>query len=303
MSDRHLKALVGALVLAVGAWLVTNLLSGGDGAIGASGEVLNVFEGVTPESIEAVRLAGPSGGVTLTRADDGWSADGFDADSATVQRLLASLAEAEVGDLVAANPANHRRMGVSADSAITLEMDAGGRTRSILVGDQGPRFETSYVRMPDEDEVYLLEGDLRVHVRRPLDDWRNRNIVRVDTSLVARIEVERDDDAYTVVRGDSLWTFEDGSEADQGQVRNILAELRSVLAAGFLTEGDSLFGLPEAASAVAYAEDGSVLAEVTIGAGEGERWARTPADSVVYRISAFRAGRLVPTVEDVRPEG
>ena len=262
-----------------------------------------LFADVTPESVESVRLAGPSGGVALVRRADGWSADGFDADSAIVARLLAALASSEVGALAAANPANHERMGVSADSAITLAVEAAGRTRTILVGKQGPRFETSYVRVPDEDEVYLLEGDLRVHVRRPLDDWRNKNIVRVDTSAVTRIAVERDGEAYSVVRGDSLWTFDDGAEVDQGRVRNILAELRGVLAAGFLSEGDSLFSLPLAASTVAYGGDGSVLAEVTLGAGDGERWARTPGDSVVYRISAFRAGRLVPTLEEVRPEG
>jgi hypothetical protein len=294
MSDRTLKALVGALVVAVAAWLVTNLLSGGGGAIGASGAVVEVFDGVTPESVESIRLAGASGQVALSRVESGWSADGFDADSATVQRFLSSLATVEVGDLVATNPANHERMGVSADSAITLEMDAAGRSRSVLVGKQGPRFETAYVRVPEEDEVYLLEGDLRVHVRRPLDDWRDKNVVRVDTSLVARIEVERNGEAYTVVRG---------SEAEQGRVRNILAELRAVLAAGFLTEGDSLYALPQGASNIAYSGDGSVLAEVTLGAGDGERWARTPGDSVVYRISSFRAGRLVPTLDEVRPEG
>jgi len=303
VSDRTLKALVGALVIAVAVWLLSNLLSGGGGAIGASGDVVGVFEGVTQDGVDLVRLSGPSGDVTLSRVEGGWTADGFAADSATVQRLLSSLAEAEVGDLVAINPANHERMGVSADSAIVLELEATGRTRTVLVGNQGPRFETAYVRMPDEDEVYLLEGDLRVHLRRPLDDWRNKNIVRVDTSRVERLALERDGDRYVVIRGDSAWSFEDGGEVDQNRVRNVLAELRSVLAAGFLTEGDSLYGLAQAASAVAYADDGSVLAEVTLGAGEGERWARTPGDSIVYRISAFRAGRLVPTLEEVRPEG
>jgi len=44
-----------------------------------------------------------------------------------------------VGDLVATNPANHERMGVSADSARTVELDVAGATRALMFGDEGPR--------------------------------------------------------------------------------------------------------------------------------------------------------------------
>lgn len=300
MSERALKQLVGALVIVVGVWLLASFLSRGSGAIRASGDIVDFFAGIDPDSLQVVRLGGGAGSVELRRVGSAWQADGFRADSATVARLMDSLRRMEVGDLVATNPANHQRMGVSADSALTFEVEVGGQKRTLLVGNQGPRFGTSYGRLPGEDDVYLLEGDLRVQVRRPLNDWRNKNIARVDTSRVARVEVERDGDAYTVVRGDSVWTLEGGGEADATQVRNILTELSTVLAAGFLTEADSVYALPRGGSNVAYAADGQVLADITLGSGEGERWARAAGDSVVYRLSTFRVGRLAPTLEAIR---
>ena len=169
------------------------------------------------------------------------------------------------------------------------------------MGKQGPRFGTAYGRLPGEDAVYVIEGDLRVHVRRRLDDWRDKEIVAIDSSRVSRIEVERDGDAYTLVRGDSAWSFEDGGEVDAFQVRNVLIELSSMIASGFLTEEDSLFALPQGGSNIAYSTDGDVLAEVTIGSGEGERWARTVGVDIVYRLSTFRVGRIAPTRDAVEP--
>lgn len=302
MSERGLKRLVGALVIVVALWAVTSLLSGGGGSIAASGAIAGFFDEITPTSVDVVRLDGSDGPIELLREDSAWTANGFEADAAVIGRMFAALYDVEIGDLVATNPANHDRMGVSQDSAVTFEVQVSGETRTILVGKTGPRFATAYGRLPDEDEVYLIEGDLRVHVTRRLDDWRNKQIVAIDTSRAVRLEVERDGDAYTLVRGDSAWTFEDGAEAVAFQVRNILAELSSLIAAGFVMEGDSLYASPPGGVISAYSADGVTLATVTIGEGEGERWVRASGNDVVYRLSTFRVGRLAPTREAMEPE-
>ncbi len=301
MSEHTLKRLVGALAIAVVLWVVASLFAGGGGSIGASGDISGVFDGMNESSIDVVRLNASDGPIELRREDAVWTANGFRADEAAVDRLLGLLPDVEIGDLAATNPGNHDRMGVSEDSAATFEVDMGADTRTLLVGKQGPRFGTAYGRLPGEDAVYVIEGDLRVHLRRTLDDWRDKEIVAIDSSRVGRIEVERDGDAYALVRGDSAWTFEDGGEVDAFQVRNVLIELSSMIASGFLTEEDSLFALPQGGSNIAYSMDGDVLAEVTIGSGEGERWTRTVGVDIVYRLSTFRVGRIAPTRDAVEP--
>ena len=301
MSDRTLKLLVGALAVAVALWAVVSLMSGGGGAIGATGEAAGFFDGMDGASIESVRLEGPTGTVELTNTAEGWRVNGWEAGPTTVDRFLTALAEAEVGDLAAANPANHARMGVSADSAVTLEVRLAGGARALLVGDQGPRFGTAYGRLPERDEVYVIEGDLRGHVRRGVNEWRDTEILVVDTASVARVEVERGGDVYALVRGDSAWTFEGGDPVDPIQARNVLTELASMIAAGFLTATDSIYALPQGGSSTAYAVDGRVLADITVGSGEGERWVRAAGDSIVYRLSTFRVGRLIPTRETLTP--
>lgn len=303
MSERTLKQLVGALAVVAGLWLVASLVTGGGGAIDAPTALSETFDGVDATSVTAVRFIQPEDTVEL-RPDAGrWRVNGWQADSGNVARFFAAIAETSVTDLMATNPANHDRMGVSADSARTLEIDIDGATRSLVVGHEGPRFSTAYARLPGEDEVYLLEGGIRAHLVRGLDDWRNRRVVAIDTSAVTRITVRRDDDVFTLLRGDSAWTFDDGGEAVSRQVQSILSELGGALVgSGIVSEEDSIFALPVGSSTVAYSESGDVLAEVTLGSGTGERWATAAGDSVRYRIASFRADLITPTLESVRPE-
>ena len=88
------------------------------------------------------------------------------------------------------------------------------------------------------------------------------------------IAIERDGDSYVLVRGDSLWTFEDGAEMNPATVRSVMMDLSSPMAVGFLEEGDSLALMDQGASTVLYDADGAVLVEITFGSGESDRWAR-----------------------------
>lgn len=305
MSQDTLKKLVLALIVALVLWGVLTVFPGGGRSVDASPDVVAFLDGVDDEaSIQSVRLRSPEGDtVLLAHSDGSWTVNGFPTDSARMAQFLDALSQAGVRELVARNAANHERMGVAADNAYTLEVDAAGYTGSLLLGDAGSRYGTTYVRAPNEDEVYLVEGNLNTHARRSVDDWRSKRIVAVDTASVMGLDVTRDGSRYSLTRGDSTWTFEDGTEADAATVRNILTELGDLRASGFLTEEDSVATLPPGGSVVATSADGTPLASVELGSGDNERWATRVGDSTLYRLGSYRVDRLAPLRERLVPSG
>lgn len=303
MSERQLKQLVGALAIAAAVWAVSLLFSSRSGGIVATGAIARVFDGVDASSVRRVQIVTAGTSVDLARSGDSWTANGFPADPAAVTRLLEVLPDLEIGDLTATNPSNHARMGVASGSATAVTFTLAEGERAILVGKGGQRFGTAYVRLPDSDEVYLMDGDLLGQTARSLDQWRDRTMIALDTAAVARVEVVRRGERYTLMRGDSTWTLEGGPEAQASAVSGVLAELSSLVATGFLAEGDSIAGLDLEATTRAFSENGDLLGVITVGAGEGDRWARTTTDEYVYRVSSFRAGRIAPAREDVEPSG
>jgi hypothetical protein len=303
MSQKTLKKLVLALVVASALWGIVTVYPSDERAADASSELVAFLEGVGEEaSIHAVRLRPPAGDtVELTRTDGSWTVNEFPTDSSRVAQLFEVLSSAEVRELVSRNAANHGRMGVADGDTHTIEVDAEGYAGAMVLGEAGARYGTTYVRVPGEDEVYLLEGNLSVHARRSHDDWRSKRVVALDTASIERIDVSRDGSTYSLSRGDSAWTFEDGSETNEATVRNILSELGDLRAAGFLSEGDSVAGLPAGGSVVAVAADGTTLASIELGSGEGERWVRRLGDAVIYRMGSYRIDRVAPVRERLEP--
>jgi hypothetical protein len=305
MSQETLKRLVGALIVAVVVWGVLSLASGSGRAPVPSGALADLVVALADTaSLDTLRFdgAGPEP-VELARSGGRWTVDGLAVDSGTVVRLLDGLAGASLGDVAAKNAANHARMGLDTDSARTLEILVDGTPRTLLIGNQGPRYGTTYVRLPDQDEVHVLETDLRSHARRALDDWRSKRIVAVDTASVVGLEVERDGERYVLERGDSTWAFADGAPADGGTVRSLLGELHVLKGDGFLAEEDSLAATPVGGRLVARGSDGATIADIELGSGTGDRWARAPGGTVVYRMASYRLDRILPPRERVEGSG
>jgi hypothetical protein len=303
MSPRTLKRLLGALGAAAAVWLVVFLVSNREVSEPAiEGSIATFFEGVSDSTLDAVRFTRPDGSVELRKVGADWEVNGFRSDSGAVARFFGVLAESRVESLAANNPSNHARMGVSVDSAAAMVLEAGGATRTLLIGLDGPRAVTMYARMPDEDAVYLVASGLRAYAHRQLEDWRNRRMLAIDTSQVRRIAVTRERASYELVRADSVWTFANGSPTDARQVQGILNELQGGLVASrFVAPTDSIGLLPQGGSTTAYGPNGEQLAVVTVGSGSGDRWGMVAGDSVRYRLASFRVDAIVPTLESMRP--
>lgn len=300
MSAKTLKILVWVLVIALALWggvtLVSRWTGGGPTAAPALADLL---QRARADSVSLVRLEGPDDSVVLRRTGKKWTVNGLATDSTIVANFFSTLNNTKIGALVSTNPANQAAMGVSKDSAWTLAFDLAGKTHTLLVGKTGPRYGTAYVRLPNQDRVYLANGNLHSEVTRRRDGWRNKRIVSVDTSAVHRVEIRRDGHAYTLVRADSTWTLAGGGAADQTAVQDILEELSGLQASGFIEKGDSLGKRPEGAHIVALSASGDTLGQLSLGSGKGARWARTPGDSVTYRLAAWHVDRLVPERKNV----
>jgi len=296
--------LIGALGTALVLWLVVRTAAGGAGNGAAGSGVQALLASIDTGRAERILLTGAEEPVELARQGGRWTVGGHDADSTLVGRFLRALASASVDGLAATNPANHARMGLAPEEADTLRVvTTDGEERTLLVGHAGPRTGTVFVRLPGEDEVWVVEGDLRAHVGREADGWRDRHMLAVDTGTVRALEIVHEGDRIRVEREDSTWTFAGGEAVAPTVVRDVLSELSDLVASGFLAEGDSLAAEPELGSVTALGVGGEMLARVRVGSGESARWARVEGDPALYRVTRFRAERLVPSRERLRPPG
>jgi len=299
MSERTLKTILGALGILVVLWLGSILLSGRRGGGPAPDRgIASLFEGLDETTVSAVRIVGPDQTVALERSSGVWTVNGNPADSSTVTRFWSALEGAEVGGVVANNPSNHERLGLSADSTWTVDFTlADGGMASVLVGKTGPIFPSGYVRLPDQDAVVVVSGDFRPTVILSVTQWRDKTILRVDTAAVVRVVLETDEGIHVAERADTTWSV-DGEPANANTMRSVLDELANLLALGFVENGEAFEENPK--RVIALGTEADTLGIVVITGESGTRHARTPGSAIVFEIPIFRADRITPSIEALR---
>lgn len=294
MSEKTLRlALYSLAAVTVLYVAVTLLRGGGNGTQATDSALAEAFAEMAGESHTRFDIAGPRDTLRLEREVDGWTVNGFAADSGAVSRFLRAVEDVAIASVAATNPANHGRLGVTADSAWSL---GAGDGPVVLLGKTGNRFRTAYVRLPDEDRVSLIEGDLRSAAARSLVDWRDKMILRLDTALVAGISVTRDGETAMYARQDSSWTSR-GGEADATTVRNILQELANMRASGFAPQDVAMPDEPER-MVVASDADGNELASLTLAEGDGNFHVSSADSPYIFEVPTFRANRVAPEPPD-----
>ncbi|MBI4538708.1 MAG: DUF4340 domain-containing protein [Gemmatimonadetes bacterium] len=298
MSEKALKTVLGIVAALVAAYAITyfvRTLAGGE----SSSALGDALQRVNVESVQEMRITGTTDTIVLSRDGASWKVNGHRADTASVGRLWSALSGTRVGDVVAENPTNHARLGVAADSAWTVEVrTAAGDTTRFLVGKAGPVYPSLYARMPDGDRVHLVTGDLRNVITRPLSDWRDKTIVRLDTAAVHQILIERDGKRYALQRADSTWSV-DGEPADLAPVRDLLSELADLQAYGFPPDTAGFGDKPRTVLALGAGSD--TLAHLTLASPDGINFRVSAAGNpTLYELSSWRADRLAPAKETVK---
>ena len=266
MSEKTLKGAIYFLAAVTGLYLLTALLGRDAPASGAAGsDLADILANADEASATWVEIAGPEGSVRLERAGQTWTVNGFPADSAAVARFWSGVRETEVASVAATNPANHERLGVTAETAWRIEF--GDQGSPILLGNAGSRFRTSYARLPDEDAVHLLSGDLHASATRTVSDWRDKVVMALDTSQVAQVRVRRDAATHTFDRQDSTWTV-NGADADASMVASLLQELAAFTATGFAADSIQMKASPDR-SVTALDAFGAEIASLALDEGDG----------------------------------
>lgn len=258
-------------------------------------------------SLRTVRILNGKNGDTirLERHDAGWTTNGHPADSAKVADLLASLDTLRTFRIVARNPANHARLGVTAETGRRIELAAdSGSAFSFFLGSRARGSDGSYVRRDGEAEVYLLTDPAAGYLGRDPDGWRIRLIAALDTGRIREIVMERKGRRTVLDRKDSGWTA-DGMPADSATVAKLLARLVEIRASGYPTDSVAAatsFDPPparlEVFSADSTAQGGRTRVLALLlepGEERGDDWlARRAEDSEVVELSSYVAGALLP---------
>ncbi|MCE2422360.1 MAG: DUF4340 domain-containing protein [Gemmatimonadetes bacterium] len=251
MNTKQLR-IVGIVVAAL---VLLYLLFGRDEGFTSRAEAPGIhlsFEGAVTQV--DIRADGSDSTTRIRARPGGWTIDGFMADQASIDDVLEEFPFSAT-DLQSHNPANHARLGVADDGRrVTFRTDDGAES-AFLLGNAVRRGSGYYARLPESDEVYRMDSRLGGPLARARDDWRQRTITRVDTSLVGSVTLVRDGRTVVLSRSPDGGWLADGAVPDTevaAAIGRSVGQLTTVFASGF--PGDKVAAAADFAGATRSAD-------------------------------------------------
>ncbi|MGD8495645.1 MAG: DUF4340 domain-containing protein [Gemmatimonadales bacterium] len=304
MSRRQLAAIFGLAAVMLSGWFL--LRGGGEGDRVTGGLDLGARIGSDVAYVRIDRPDEPT--IELVRRADGWTVNGYPALDSLVNAALAGLDTLPAGRLISRSPANHERLGLTAETGVRVQVGpAGDPEADFLVGKEG--VDGRFVRLPGSDDSYVLPAGPLDPLTGGVTDWRDFMIARVDTAALRRIEIRRGDEVTAELERPGTgtrWTV-GGAPADSTLMRSYMLVLSRLEATGF--PADSFvyaadFERPMATVNLYYAEAGARAPDVSLlfstGLDHPDVLVRRADDPIVYALDRRRANLLTTTAERLR---
>jgi len=161
----------------------------------------------------------------------------FRADEFVVKRALGSFGGLTEGVLVSKSKDRHKLYRVGEMGLKFKAYDNNGKeVVDIVVGKNGPGYDSNFVRRSDEDDVYLVDNSLQGMFSVSRDDWRNKNIWQIPAGRVTGLKVIRGKKIIDIQKGkDGSWVS-DNSKLNTSKVDALLSKLTKLKAEGFFAK-------------------------------------------------------------------
>jgi hypothetical protein len=235
MQRKRLIQLVGILaVLLVLAWL-SGFFEGAPSTVETPQLSINADE------LQTIEIRKGDEHVMLNHAEGGWRlTDPIDADVDTTTRssFLGALGDLKIESLITARAEGHDRYQVDSAQATYIRFaPQTGKPVELYVGKSGPDFQSKYIRLGNDDRVFLASGVPAAQAG--VDRWRNKILWSYPEASISEVEVSTDEASYKLVSDGDGWTIDENgssSQADSAKVARYLTRISSVRADGFLLD-------------------------------------------------------------------
>lgn len=305
MNPRTTGILFG-VALALGAFIYFYEIRGERERLEAEAAAKRLFPSVEEEQIRAIELTTSDGQpARLERHDGGWVLKQpleFPADEITLNGMASSLAQL-ASEQVVAEPQAPEVYGLG-EKARIVRFETSEGEHVLRIGDATPVGSNTYAGTERDAAVYVVPTYRTTSFQRPLDDLREKRVLRFDRASIVRLEARWPDGRVVLEKDGEQWRVAEpvADRADETTVESLLSDLAFLRAEGFLDEPtpevraaleDPAFAVSlETAPQPAAGEDEPAAAPVRFelaigGVVEGGRVARG-ATSSLYRIPEER---------------
>lgn len=216
---------------------------------------------VSAKRISKLDITGPEGKVVLEKQDEKWRIlpQGYPADKDKVERVLDAIDDLTLTTLVSESE-NYARYELDEAKRVELKAWDGDKLkREIEIGKTAGTFKHTHVKLSGDPNVYHARGDFRHSVNNPLEEFRDKSVMAFDKTTAKSVEIMAEGKPIRLAMKEippaesnpsdtdenagekapeiqTVWSTEDGKEADVEPINNIIRFMADLKCDGYLEE-------------------------------------------------------------------
>jgi hypothetical protein len=177
------------------------------------------------EDIDGVKVADGTRELEFQKSGDHWELKkpmAVNADDTEVNGLVSSVRFARASSFP--EPSIDAKQAGLDPPAIRLSFhDRKANREHVLLIGKTAEPDKYYARDLSRDSIFIIEKEILEKVRRPIFDWRDKNITRIDRNNIEEIEIVRGTEKSSLRKVDADWKLPDGKKLQWEKVSAMLS--------------------------------------------------------------------------------
>ena len=208
---------------------------------------------VTGNHISKLEITTSGNSIIFNEKDNTWYIEpkGYRADPTKVKKMLDVIEKLKLTALVSESK-NYIRYDLNNDKNIHVKAWQGNTLlREFDIGKTAPTYKHTFVKLPNDPNVYHARGDFRRNFDRPVDDFRDKTILSYSQNTIQGIKLTHEgktiyisrkeipetlpekkdepaDKASKEAKTKTVWEDTDGHEVAPFKVNSLLSFLNSL---------------------------------------------------------------------------
>ena len=157
---------------------------------------------VTGKHISKLEITTAGNAIIFNQKDNTWNIEpkGYRADSTKIKNMLNVIEKLKLTALVSESK-NYIRYDLSNDKNIHVKAWQGQTLlREFDIGKTAPTFKHTFVKLPDDHNVYHARGDFRRNFDRSVDDFRDKTVLSYAQNTIQGIKLTHEEKTISLSR-------------------------------------------------------------------------------------------------------
>jgi hypothetical protein len=221
------------------------------------------------EDIDSVKIAAGSTDLDVQKAGEHWQIKtpiDAAAEDTEVTSLVSSMKFARASSFP--NGIDAKKVGLEPPAIrISLHDKKANADRVLLIGTTSET-DKYYARDASRDVIFIIDKEIPDKARRPVFDWRDKSITRIDRNAIEQIDILRGTEKLSINKVDADWKLSDGRKVQWDKVSTLLTTMEFDKAKDVIDQPKALstYGLDKPRLEAVFQKGSSEIGRLTFGA-------------------------------------